>query len=260
MINQLTRTHHALSILFATAIFAVAMVLTGCGSSSSSSSSTAAGNPTSSSTTTSASTTAATSPVSCGSSTASTSNEAASTAQGDIPDNQQFLTFQNRPAAYSIKYPEGWARSGNGNDVTFQDKGNTITIQAASGSQPTAASVTAQLKQEATSDPCLQPGTAQPATVGPNQAIKVTYTTQGQKSPVTGQRPKVTVDRYVFFKEPSPAWLFDAGLARGALGTRAVVAQLGNAAIPAQLAGVEVMRLEPDDEASLQALQKRLTG
>ena len=79
-------------------------------------------------------------------------------------------------------------------------KKTTITIQVAPGSQPTPASVTAQLKQQATSDPCLQPATAQSATVGPNQAIKVTYSTQGQKSPVTGQRPKITVDRYVFFK------------------------------------------------------------
>jgi hypothetical protein len=58
--------------------------------------------------------------------------------------------------------------------------------------------------------------------------------------------------------EPAASWLFDAGLARGALGPRAVVAQLGNAAIPAQLAGVEVMRLEPEDEGSLRALGDRL--
>jgi hypothetical protein len=57
---------------------------------------------------------------------------------------------------------------------------------------------------------------------------------------------------------PSPSWLFDAGLARGALGTRAVVAQLGDASIPAQLAGVEVMRLEPGDGASVRALRDRL--
>jgi hypothetical protein len=60
--------------------------------------------------------------------------------------------------------------------------------------------------------------------------------------------------------EPAASWLFDAGLARGALGTRAVVAQLGEAAIPAQLAGVEVMRLDPDDEGSLRALGDRLAG
>jgi hypothetical protein len=59
--------------------------------------------------------------------------------------------------------------------------------------------------------------------------------------------------------EPSPDWLFDAGLARGALGPRAVVAQLGDAAIPAQLAGVDVIRLVPGDETSLRALGDRLT-
>jgi hypothetical protein len=59
--------------------------------------------------------------------------------------------------------------------------------------------------------------------------------------------------------EPTPTWLFDAGLARGALGARAVVAQLGDAAIPAQLAGVDVIRLAPGDEASLRALGDRLT-
>jgi hypothetical protein len=58
---------------------------------------------------------------------------------------------------------------------------------------------------------------------------------------------------------PSPGWLFDAGLARGALGARAVFVQLGSASIPAQLAGVDVMRLEPDEEASVRALGDRLT-
>jgi hypothetical protein len=60
--------------------------------------------------------------------------------------------------------------------------------------------------------------------------------------------------------EPTASWLFDAGLARGALGQRAVVAQLGDAAIPPQLAGVDVIRLEPGDEASLRALRDRLSG
>jgi hypothetical protein len=60
--------------------------------------------------------------------------------------------------------------------------------------------------------------------------------------------------------EPTATWLFDAGLARGALGPRAVVAQLGDGTIPAQLAGVDVIRLVPDDDASLRALGDRLAG
>jgi hypothetical protein len=59
---------------------------------------------------------------------------------------------------------------------------------------------------------------------------------------------------------PSPGWLFDAGLARGALGSRAVFAQLGDAGIPAQLAGIEVIRLDPQNEASLGALHHRLVN
>jgi hypothetical protein len=58
--------------------------------------------------------------------------------------------------------------------------------------------------------------------------------------------------------EPAASWLFDAGLARGALGPRAVVAQLRDTAIPAQLAGIDVIRLIPEDEASLRALGDRL--
>jgi hypothetical protein len=57
---------------------------------------------------------------------------------------------------------------------------------------------------------------------------------------------------------PSPAWLFDAGLARGALGARAVVVQVGDAAIPPQLAGIDVMRIEPGEEPSIRALGDRL--
>jgi hypothetical protein len=195
MLNRATHIHHRISILLTLVVVSVTALIAGCGGSSSSSTSASAP---STSSTPAATTVAA--KASCGSSTSSTGNEAASTAQGDIPDNQQFLSYKNPTAGYSISYPQGWARSGNGNQVLFQDKGNTITIKVAPGSQPTPASVTAELKTEAASDPCMSPGSAQTTTVGPNQVVKVTYTTQGQKSPVTGQRPKISVDRYVYFK------------------------------------------------------------
>jgi hypothetical protein len=60
--------------------------------------------------------------------------------------------------------------------------------------------------------------------------------------------------------QPAASWLFDAGLARGALGPRAVVAQLGDSAIPAQLAGIDVIRVVPGDQTSIQALASRLAG
>jgi hypothetical protein len=179
------------------ALAAIAGSVAACGSSSSTSTSSG----TATTATTAAQSAGSAAKPSCGSSNVSAgTSEAASTATGDIPDNQQFLTFNNRSGGYSISYPEGWARSGNGDAVTFQDKSNTITIKVTPASKPTTASVAAELKQEAASDPCLGAGTPQATTAGANQVIKVTYTTEGQKSQVTGQRPKITVDRYVYFK------------------------------------------------------------
>jgi hypothetical protein len=57
---------------------------------------------------------------------------------------------------------------------------------------------------------------------------------------------------------PDSDWLFDAGLARGALGDGAVLVQLDQGSIPESLAGIDVLRLRPGDEASLEALGERL--
>lgn len=78
-------------------------------------------------------------------------------------------------------------------------------------------------------------------------------------APAAGDGPGYAAVLVLGGGTPSASWLFDAGLARGALGGRALVVQLGEAAIPAQLAGVDVMRLEPGEESSARALGDRLT-
>src|SRR6476659_2491070 len=75
----------------------------------------------------------------CGSSSSSgggsstSAAEAKSAATGDIPDTQQFLTYKNTSAGYSILYPQGWARQGSGTDVTFRDKGNSVEVKITKG-------------------------------------------------------------------------------------------------------------------------------
>jgi hypothetical protein len=134
--------------------------------------------------------------TSAGGSSAATS-EAASAATGDIPDNQQFLRYTNSAAGYSLVYPQGWARKGSANDITFSDKENGVQVQIGRGATPTVASVSAQLKQEASSDPTLKPGTPQQVQLPSGPAIHVVYHVQGPPDPVTGQKPTLMVDRYV---------------------------------------------------------------
>jgi hypothetical protein len=133
-----------------------------------------------------------------GASANSTASEAQTAAQGDIPDNQKFLRLQNPSGGYSIKYPEGWAQKGSGNNVTFMDKENSVHVATASGSTPTVSSVSAELKKEAAADPTLKPGTPQAVKLPPGPAVHVVYHVQGPPDPVTGKRPTLMVDRYVF--------------------------------------------------------------
>jgi hypothetical protein len=97
-------------------------------------------------------------------------SEAESAATGDIPDNQTFLVFKNPSAGYSIRYPEGWARKGKGNDVTFKEKANVIHI-------------------------AVKPGTAKN-----KPGEKTTVRRQSAPDPVTGKRLPLSVDVYEFEK------------------------------------------------------------
>ncbi len=125
-------------------------------------------------------------------------SEAQSAATGDIPDNQVFLTFTNRSAGYSIRYPEGWARRGSGSDVTFQEKGNAIHVVVAKGAPQTPASATASLEQLKQSDPTVKIGKPERLTFAGAPVIKVTYTRLSAPDPVTGKRLPLTIDRYLY--------------------------------------------------------------
>ena len=146
----------------------------------------------------------------CGSSSSSSSSsassggagalsaEAKSAATGDIPDNQNFLTFKG--AGFSVKYPEGWAQTGSGGNVTFRDKNNVVHVLVASGSRATVASVAAELAKQRAKTPSLKAGAPQGVALTGGKAIKVTYTTVSPPNPVTGKSVKLTVDRYVVGK------------------------------------------------------------
>jgi hypothetical protein len=125
-------------------------------------------------------------------------SEAQSAATGDIPDNQAFLTYDNRAAGYSIRYPEGWARKGSASDVTFQDRANVIHVVVVKGSPPTPAEAEAGLAKLRRSDPSVNGGAARALTISGAPAIKLTYTRLSAPDPVTGKRLPLTIDRYLY--------------------------------------------------------------
>src|SRR5215470_12953169 len=56
---------------------------------------------------------------------------------GDIPDSQVFVTYTS-PAGFSIKVPEGWARTERSDGAHFADKYDSVDIAVApAASAPT---------------------------------------------------------------------------------------------------------------------------
>jgi hypothetical protein len=176
------------------------LLATACGSSTTPKASSTAANPGSitstspASTPTTPTTTSAASPATGPS---ALSAEANATATGDIPDNQVFLVFTNKPAGYAMKYPEGWTQNGPARRITFSDKNNLVRVVIANGSKPTVASVTQQLQTLKRSTHSLTFTSARPISLPAGPAVAATYVTQSAPDPVTGKRVTLIVNRYV---------------------------------------------------------------
>jgi hypothetical protein len=150
-----------------------------------------------------------------GASAGALSAEARSAATGDIPDNQVFLVFTDRGAGYSIKYPEGWARTGHARDVTFADKNNIVRIVVGSGAAPSPQSVGSELARQQTRTPSLRV-TSPPrsVTIKGKRVVTAVYTTESKPNAVTGKRVLLVVDRYELARGGKRA-IVDLGTPKG---------------------------------------------
>src|SRR5438552_15966493 len=167
------------------AVLVAALLVAGCGSSKSSAPR-AGGHTTTASATAPARTTR-------GSAPSALQAEATSAATGDIPDNQVFIRFQDTAAAYSMKYPEGWAQQGTGRRVAFRDKNNIARVVVTTGAPSTTASIRTDLRRLVAAKVRSGP---EPLTISGEPAFKVVYTTASAPNTVTGKRVTLQVDRY----------------------------------------------------------------
>jgi hypothetical protein len=118
---------------------------------------------------------------------------------GDIPDNQVFIAFTAPDGSFSLKVPEGWARTQQGAGVTFTDKYNTIAITSGPAAPPpTPASVTATGLADVASDPTFKLVDVQPVTRPAGTGVVARYEIGSAPNPVTGKKALLAVERYVF--------------------------------------------------------------
>ena len=146
----------------------------------------------------------------CGASSSSGGGHASKTATanapevnpaGDIPDNQAYVAYTPPGGGFTVKVPEGWARSSAGDAVTFTDKLNTIRVESKAAQAPLTARDARQTEvpKLASSVSGFRRGTVTAVARKAGTAVRITYLAKAKADPVTGKTGQDAVERYVFF-------------------------------------------------------------
>jgi hypothetical protein len=132
---------------------------------------------------------------------------------GDIPDNQVYVPYTAADGSYSVKVPEGWARTGLADGVSFTDKLNTVTVQERSGTpEPNQDSVLgSELADIAAQGSNVTLGPVETRALPGGSAVHATYTADSKPDPVTGRVTRDDVELYVFWKNGSEVLLTLSG-------------------------------------------------
>jgi hypothetical protein len=146
---------------------------------------------------------------SSGSGTGASTGAAASESNpvGDIPDNQVYVPYGAPDGSFTVDVPEGWARTGSADTVSFTDKLNTVTVQELTGrAAPTPDSVrTGELADAVAAAGIGTPGKVSEVTLPAGAAVHATYSADAAPDPVTGRTVRDDVEMYVFWKDGTEA-------------------------------------------------------
>jgi hypothetical protein len=128
-------------------------------------------------------------------------NTAETSPPGDIPDNQAFVAYTPPGGGYSVKVPEGWARTASGGAVTFTDKLNSIRMEsaAATSALTVAEAKRAEVPQLAQTVNGFKAGDVSSVDRTAGKAIRIAYLADSAADTVTGKTGQNAVERYVFF-------------------------------------------------------------
>jgi hypothetical protein len=116
---------------------------------------------------------------------------------GDIPDNQVFIAYAS-PLGFSLKVPEGWARTDQADGVVFADKYGRVEARVTSGELPTPSAAADTVKSEDRAVAILKAETVKrPA----GTATYLVFDSNSEPNAVTNKKIRLENDRYLFAKD-----------------------------------------------------------
>ncbi|MCM2294661.1 hypothetical protein NAC44_20235 [Allorhizobium sp. BGMRC 0089] len=120
---------------------------------------------------------------------------------GDIPDSQVFVTYSAK-SGYSLKVPEGWARSDLGNGVSFVDKLDGVLVkETADNAVPTLDTVkTAFIPDLEKRSRALKLGKVEQVQLPAGKAVRISFSSNSEPNAVTNKQVRLENEIYVYHK------------------------------------------------------------
>ncbi len=119
---------------------------------------------------------------------------------GDIPDSQVFVAYDS-PLGFSLKVPEGWARTDRSDGAKFADKYNAINVAISAGAHaPTVASVSSHEAADlARAGRAVKIEKVRQVKLRSGAAILIAYSSNSEPNPVTNRQLRLENHRYLIY-------------------------------------------------------------
>jgi hypothetical protein len=116
---------------------------------------------------------------------------------GDIPDNQQFVTFEVAQGA-ALKVPEGWARTDTKEGAIFADKYGRIELAIRPATSPLTIDVVRarQIADLESNGRAVKVIKIEQVKLPAGSAVKVVYTSNSDPNPVTNKQIRLESERF----------------------------------------------------------------
>lgn len=121
---------------------------------------------------------------------------------GDIPDTQVFIDYASKDG-YTLKVPEGWARTDLPDGARFVDKldGVVVTLSDA-GVPPTVDSVrTDYLPQLQKQERAVKIDAVKAVKLPAGNAIRIAYSSNSEPNQVTSKQVRLENQRFLYFRD-----------------------------------------------------------
>jgi hypothetical protein len=120
---------------------------------------------------------------------------------GDIPDSQVFIDYTSK-LGFTMKVPEGWARSDQADGASFVDKLDGIILKATDVKHKpdVAAAKSDYVGELKKSERAVKVSAVKTVKLPSGEAIRIVYTSNSEPNAVTNKQVRLENERYLFYR------------------------------------------------------------